>query len=136
MKQIIIGLTVISVALLCMVSGALAQKWGEISDTEWQITPPAEHANAGAIIIFDNGIATAELRGLDFKRHVRIKVFDENDIDNVDDILIEYYHYDKLHDVKAQILRPDGTVLKFDKKAFEKIKKGARRESRQVDGAP
>ena len=88
--------------------------------------PPEEFPNAKAVIIFDIGLATTELKGLEFNRHTRIKVFDNSGVDEIKDVVIECYDYDKVFDTKALIHKADGRVVKFDKNDFEKIKKGAR----------
>ncbi len=106
------------------------QEWGKVTEPEWQIVPPDEFPNASAVILFDIGQATAELRGLEFKRHVRIKVFSAADLADLGDLEIEYFDYDHLHHLKAQIIRPDGSILKVGKNDFEKTEEGSRRTSR------
>jgi len=106
----------------------LAQEWGEISEEEWELQPPEDYSNTGAVVIFDHGLSTTERRGLEYKRHTRLKVFNSKDIDNIKNVKIEYYDYDNLFDQKAQVHHPDGTITKLDKKEFEIIEKGSRRE--------
>ncbi len=105
-----------------------AQEWGEIYNTERDMLPPEDYPNTGAVVIFDHGFATAERRGLEFKRHVRIKVFNSNNIDNIKNVRIEYYDYDNLFGQKALIHHPDGSVSELDKKKFDVLKIGQRRE--------
>jgi len=91
------------------------------------MTEPAEFPDAGAVIIFDKGIAITEMNGLELKRHTRLKIFSRDGFDKVKDVEIEYFHYDKLFDLEAQIIKDDNTVKKLDDDFFDTIEKGAKR---------
>lgn len=114
---------VISLLTVC-VSPANAQEWGVVTQEERQMGPPPGYSQSGAVVIFDIGQATTELKGLEFERHVRMKIFKEDGVRQVGTVEIEHFEYDHLFDFKAQILRQDGSVVEFDKNDFEITEKG------------
>ncbi len=85
-----------------------AEKWGEVTDAEWQLQPPADYPEANAVVIFDVGEMKVTIDGIDFTRHVRIKVFNAQGADDVGDIVVGYRDKDKLKGLKAQTITPDG----------------------------
>jgi|GEM_PF-1782155 len=93
-----------------------SQDWGQVSPEERLIQAPSTYPNSGAVVIFDKGFATAELSGLELKRHVRIKILAESGIPRVTPAVIECMDYDDIDDVEAVIHRPDGTVIEIGKK--------------------
>ncbi|UCG61494.1 MAG: DUF3857 and transglutaminase domain-containing protein [Candidatus Zixiibacteriota bacterium] len=125
MKSTVFVITLILSVLLLSASTATSQEWGEVTDAEWQIGPPPDYPQSGAVVIFDIGQATAEIRGLTLERHVRMKVFSDDGVKDIEKVEIEHFYYDKLFDLKAQVIRPDGSSVKFDKDDFEITKKGA-----------
>jgi len=129
MMNIKLSTLVTIILIICILTlNVFAQEWGKISESEWTIQSPADYPNTGAVVIFDHGLSKTELRGLEFKRHVRIKVFNSSDIDNIKDVMIEYYDYDNLFDLKALIHHLDGTVTEMDKKEFKVLEVGSKRE--------
>lgn len=106
-----------------------AQEWGVVESHEWQMTPPDKYLSSGAVIIFDNGLAITERRGLSLERHVRSILLSEVGLDLIGTITIECYDYDFLSKLKAQVLSPDGTIRKLSKDAFTKQIIGSKRRT-------
>ncbi|MEW6412739.1 MAG: DUF3857 domain-containing protein [Candidatus Zixiibacteriota bacterium] len=102
-----------------------AQEWGVISDAERQVGTPLEFPDADAVVIYDRGRVTAELRGLIYERHTRIKVLETSGVEKVKDVKIEAYDYDHIYGIKARVEKSDGRTFEFDDKQFEKISRGS-----------
>jgi len=105
-------------AILCIPAATSAttfpsQGWGEINPEEWRLAAPTAYPRADALVIFDKGFATAELSGLELKRHVRIKILAESGIPKVTPAVIECKVYDEIDDVEAVIYRPDGAIVEI-----------------------
>ncbi len=115
------------ICLLALLGGVSAQEWGVIPEREWHARPPAIYADDGAIVIFDFGLAKTEVSGLDFTRHTRILAYTDSGLTRVRDVTIEYFDYDKLHDLRAQVVSPDGTVHELGEDEFLTDRIGSRR---------
>lgn len=129
MKSAALSYRLLILTLFLFVSSAFAADWEEVTDAEWQMGPPQEYPQAGAVVIFDIGLATAELKGLEFERHVRFKIFNEAGLRKVETVEVEYFEYDDFFDQKARIYRPDGSHVEFDKNYFEIKEAGVKRKA-------
>ncbi|HKK20284.1 MAG TPA: DUF3857 domain-containing protein, partial [candidate division Zixibacteria bacterium] len=98
----------------CSVGSVSAEKWGDVTDEEWNMQPPANYPEANAEVIFDIGEMKVTRDAIDFTRHVRIKVFTDKGAEDVGKIAVQYYKDDKLKGLKAQTITPDGK--KYDVK--------------------
>ena len=117
-------------ALICLsapFAEVSAQEWGVIPDKEWQERPPAIYADDGAIYIFDIGLAKTEVSGLNFTRYARILPYTDSGLARVKDVRIEYFDYDKLRDLRAHVISPDGTVHELGVDEFQTENVGKRR---------
>jgi hypothetical protein len=92
----------------CSIGSVSAEKWGDVTDEEWNMQPPKNYPEANAEVIYDVGEMKVTLDAIDFTRHVRIKVFTDKGAEDVGDIAIQYYKDDKLKGLKAQTITPDG----------------------------
>ena len=99
-----------------------AQKWGKISEEEWNIVAPEDYPEANAVIIFDKGTLNVKKRIISFENHVRIKILTEAGIEEEADRTIRFYKkYDKVKGFEAHTITPDGKKHKVEKNAiFEK----------------
>lgn len=88
-----------------------APKWGEITEEEKALTPPAEYPEAPAVVIFDIAQAAIDDKPyrIVFDRHIRIKVFNKNALGDAAEIEIPYYYKDRIVQVEAQTIAPNGT---------------------------
>ncbi|MFH1687982.1 MAG: DUF3857 domain-containing protein [bacterium] len=124
----------ITALLTCLLTaGVLAvddPEWGVITDQEWQLQPPADYPDAGAVVIFDHGRVKTEESGMDLERHCRIKIFGEAGAAKINGYSVEYYDYDHFHHQEAQIVRSSGEVIKIDEDAFIVSEMGSRRKCR------
>ena len=93
-----IYLKLIVVGILLLNSTAHAQEWGEISDEELNMERPKEDLNADAIILFDKAEMAIFGLTVDYKRHIRIKIFTEKGKDkaNVSIYFPEWYNLNEL----------------------------------------
>jgi len=89
-------------------------KWGKISDAEWATPLPEDYPDANVIILFDIGEVEVEIDGISFYRHVRMKVFNDAGAEEVGDIAIWYWDGDKIKDLKAHTITPDGKKHKVE----------------------
>jgi len=96
-----------------------AQEWGKVEGWEWALEPPPEIPDEPALIIFDRGDMKVDLEGITLMRHVRIKVFDKDNIDDVANIDISYHGDQKFSKFKAHTILPNGDKNKI-KDEFEK----------------
>jgi hypothetical protein len=96
-----------------------AQDWGDVEDWEWDLYPPSEIADEPAMIIFDKGEMKVDLSGISLIRHVRIKVFDKDNIDDVAAVDISYDDDEKFSEFEAHTILPSGEKKKVRDK-FEK----------------
>jgi hypothetical protein len=132
-NRILVLLMIIACSSATRADDPIAE-WGKISEAEWAITVPADYPDAEAIVIFDDGLAIAEPKGkefatgLEYHRHTRLKVFSQEGIERVKDIVIDHFHYDKLYRVKAQIIHPNGDISKVPKGAIYETETGDRRQ--------
>ncbi|MBD3216921.1 MAG: DUF3857 domain-containing protein [candidate division Zixibacteria bacterium] len=98
-----------------------AQDWGDIEEWEKVIQPPAEFADEPAMVLFDKGEMRIDISGMTFIRHVRIKVFDKDNVGDIASVDISYYENDKFSKFKAHTILPNGNKKevkdKFEKKA-------------------
>jgi hypothetical protein len=89
-----------------------APKWGEITEQEKALTPPAQYPEAPAAVIFD--IAQAEVwihwGKTELERHVRIKVFKKDASAEAAKVEISYSKGEKIIYLEAQSIAPDGTT--------------------------
>ncbi len=109
----------LTAALLCcclivFASYATAQKFGKITDEEWEMGPPPQVPDAAAVIIFNNGRMDTATKSYPWlTRHVRIKVFDPDRADAALRIEIPYYKGSDVSVLKAHAIAPDGTKTKI-----------------------
>ncbi len=96
-----------------------AQKWGKITEDEWNLQPPAEFPSADAVIIFDKAKLLVKTSFIKMERHVRIKVFDKSGADNISSVELVYWKDDKIKYLEAHTILPNGEK----KKIKEKFKK-------------
>jgi hypothetical protein len=104
---------VILILYLLSLSGH-AQKWGKISDEELSMTYIGEDPEADAVYLFDKGSLTINKDfTLTFERYYRIKVLAENGKEFANQH-ITYYAQNKIYNLEAQAISPDGSKYKLD----------------------
>jgi hypothetical protein len=127
-------LSVFIAAYVCLsfvLAGSVsAQKWGKITEEEWNMQPPDAYPDAKAVVIFDNGALAIQLgHDIYLDRHVRIKIFDKDGADDALTVEIPYMKDDKIKALKAHTITPEGKKKDikewFDKKVDElRVKTG------------
>ncbi len=103
-------------------------KWGKVDDADLQMTSYPGDPEAEAAVLMDYATINFNFEGLThyvMDHHVRIKVFKESAFDR-GDIEIAYYSDNNVEEIitlKAQVILPDGEIIKLGKKDFftEKI---------------
>ncbi|MDD4050595.1 MAG: transglutaminase domain-containing protein [candidate division Zixibacteria bacterium] len=97
--------------LIAAAAPVLAQKWGEVSSAEWQITPPEKMPEAPAAILFDLGEMTVCFDPFEtiLERHVRIKIFKKDAGADAATIEIPCLEKDRIKGLEAQTISPGGT---------------------------
>jgi hypothetical protein len=104
-------------------STASAIKWGNVSEEERSMTVYEKDTSAAAVVLADLGaimLDKNETGGYEafLNRHCRVKIFNENGYGEAD-ISLPFYHYEKaerIDNIRAQTISPDGTVTKLNKK--------------------
>lgn len=99
-------------------------KFGKISEAEWAVTSVAEYPDANAVILFDRGDLEVTPDGISFSRHVRIKVFNDAGAEEAGDITFGYWEEDKIKDIKAHTITPDGKKFEVSGKDIKEQKSG------------
>jgi transglutaminase-like putative cysteine protease len=90
-------------------SEVFAQKYGKITDEEWQAQAPPEYPEANAVILFDHGCMEVTPDIVRTTRHLRIKILTVAGIGEVGERSIFYSkEFDRISDFKAQTITPDG----------------------------
>jgi hypothetical protein len=93
------------------------QKWGKVSNEEWEMTICPFDSTAGAIILFDKAKITFRGSEAVIFRHRRIKILDKSAMEYAD-VDIPFYRYknlEKITNLKVQ------TLKKNDQGKVEKI---------------
>jgi hypothetical protein len=92
------------------------EKWGKISKEILNLSTFTKDTIADAVTLFDVGYMEINFddRGffLEIKRHTRIKIFREEGKETAN-IKIPYYHEDKIRNLKAQTILPNGKKIKL-----------------------
>jgi hypothetical protein len=124
-----IGWAVIAV-LFSLVSGFAvaddaAEKWGKVTDGEWQLAAPDSFPEAAAVVIFDIGSLEVpppyEGSFIEFKRHVRIKILKKAGAEDAAKIEIDE---GSLRGFKAQTILASGEKIEVKGKDVFKKKVG------------
>ena len=103
-------------------------KWGKIPPADLKMTVYESDTSATAVVLADIGSVS-----MDFERtgaviktdiHQRIKILKQAGF-TYGDVEIPYYsgnNYESIQNMKAQVIHPDGTIIKVEKKDIFKIK--------------
>lgn len=112
--------------VLCMTGLGFAQenkkcprlpKWGKLAPELLAMTQCEEAPEADAVILLDAvdvKIVLGNRLHIEFNHRVRIKILTENGKDHAD-IRIPFWHEDKLRNLKAHTLLPNGKKIKLNK---------------------
>ena len=114
-------LVILAVSVFACSRPSMAQEWGEVAEEALTMTAVPEDPEADAVILFDKGMAAITLRfELVFKHHRRIKILTKRGLKYAD-VSISSWHKDRIENLKAQAILPDGKKSKLRKKdIFEK----------------
>jgi len=107
------------ICLVLMAGSANAQKWGKVTDEEWNLTPPPQMPEADAVVIFDIGTCEISWDGIIYDQHLRIKIFNKEGAEDAASIEIDYGGNDKIEILKAHTITPEGKKIKV-KEFYEK----------------
>lgn len=83
-------------------------EWSKVDDSEWALQSVTDYPDANAVVLFDIGRLEVETSGISFYRHVRIKILNDAGAEEAGDVKFWYWDGDKIKDLKAQTITPDG----------------------------
>jgi len=113
MNRIVLTL---AVALLVCVPPSAGQEWSEVSRDILDMTAIPEDPEADAVVLFDKATVAITLRfQLVQQRHVRIKILTQRGL-RYANISIPFWHKDKVKNLKAHTILPDGKRINLKKK--------------------
>ncbi len=98
--------------------------WGLVSNQEWSVADDPQYSELDAVVLFDEGKALVERRGLETERHIRILTLTDRGAQEASRIKVEFQRRDKIHHIEAQVIRRDGSVVELNKKSIQKIEEG------------
>lgn len=98
----------------------LPVNWGGLSDADLSVETPEEYLDAGAVVIFNLGLAMLERHSLEVDRHVRIKLLDDSGVELFRTVTIKYDPLDDLKKLKARIVRSDNSTVDIPGSTFTK----------------
>ncbi|PWB72359.1 hypothetical protein C3F09_06680 [candidate division GN15 bacterium] len=111
-------LTIVIIAIAPLCASAGMKGFGKVSPEEWGLGAPAEYPEANAVVIHDLCSLTVRLSGIETVRWERIKLLSKAGAEEVGDAGFEYYEGDKIKDLEAQTITPDGKVYKLSNKDY------------------
>lgn len=114
-------LSLLLMLFLCNVLTAQnIMKWGKVSNKELKMTTYDKDPDAVAVVLGDVGSLRYGDMGINYKRHTRIKILKKEGLDYANQEVSYYYRGNKrqLKKLEAQIVNPDGQVVKLSKKDF------------------
>ena len=115
-------------AVTFSVQMSFAQKWGKTTKEEREMTVFAEDTEADAIVIFEKGdLAITPQFELEMNTYRRIKILSEEGKKEAD-VVISYWHEDKISRLKAQTILPNGKKIKVKGKMIQERENGNRKE--------
>lgn len=101
-------------------------RWGKLSEAELNLKEYDKSPSAGAVVLNDYGEITASIQveGIryHFRRHKRIKILKESG--NYSEVEIPYMNYmnaERLSNLKAQIISPEGKKKSLNKKDITEV---------------
>jgi len=118
---------VVLLAVLVLPLSSHAQKWGKVTQAEWDMIAPADYPEANAVILFDKGVVEITLDGIALERHVRIKILNQAGVEDAGDVSFSYRDGDKIKGLKAHCITLDGKKHKVKKGGFLTKTSGSRK---------
>jgi len=96
-----------------------AIKFGKVTDEEWELGAPEDYPEAPALVLVDDGHMEVGTSNITLERHVRIKILTADGVDLVGERSFFYHdEYDKVKNLKAHTITPDGKQHKVEKDAM------------------
>ena len=114
----LITITAIIIVLTFQVGAAGDSGWGKVSPAEWSLSAPADYSEANAVIMHDICSLTVRTSGIEVSRWQRMKLLNKAGAEEVGDAGFRYYEVDKIKDLEAHTITPDGKVYKLGSKDF------------------
>lgn len=114
----------IFIYLLASVIPASGYEWGVVSDYEWNMAPPPDYPEANAVVIIDSCYLEFLTDEWEYKleigtrRFVREKVLTKAGADEIGQVEIPFHKTERLENVKAHTLYPDGSVYEVSDEDF------------------
>ncbi len=103
---------------LWQTSSAASKGWGKVSPEEWQMGAPESYPEANAIVLHDVCSLTVRTSGIEVTRWQRMKLLNKAGADEVGDARFRYYESDKIKDLEAHTITPEGKVFKLGSKDY------------------
>lgn len=92
--------------------------WGKVSPEEWQMGAPPDFPEANAIVLHDICSLTVRNTGIEIVRWERMKLLSKAGADEIGDVGFPYDEDDKIKDLKAQTITPDGKTIKLTSRDY------------------
>jgi len=115
-----VAVVILGIVLAGLAPAAWAEDWQPISKEDLALKDNPAHPGSHAMILYrESSVDTTEAS---VSEYVRIKIFTEEG-KKFGDVEIPFVKREggfDIHDVRARTIRPDGTIVNFDGKVFEK----------------
>jgi hypothetical protein len=120
------------VALVCLCAAILAvrpsladknEEWKPIDPADLALKDNSAQPGANAMILYRESTVNEKYAAEDgayVAEYVRIKIFTEQGVDQANVGIPFVKEYSDIRDVKARTIRPDGSIVNFDGKTFDK----------------
>lgn len=92
--------------------------WGKVSPAERNMGALADFPEANAIVLHDICTLTVRFSGIEITRWERMKLLSKAGADEIGDVGFLCNDDDKIKDLKAQTITPDGKIIKLTSKDF------------------
>jgi len=95
---------------------AQSEKWGKVTEEEWNCPPPSRYPGAEAAVLFDNGQLEVSIdpARIKLQRHTRIKIFNKNAADEAATVELVFSKEDRVVGLKAQTILRDGRKISVE----------------------
>ncbi|HQU72081.1 MAG TPA: DUF3857 and transglutaminase domain-containing protein [Calditrichia bacterium] len=115
---------ILMICLCLSAFGAFAQdelpKFGKVDQEILAMTAIVEDPEADGVILFDDcDMEIGEDLRLNIRRRKRIKIFTENGKENYGTIVVRYHDDERVTNIKAETILPDGKKVKLNKKDIQ-----------------
>jgi hypothetical protein len=119
--------TYIPLFVFCLIASAAStalagENWKPVDPAQLAMKAPTVEKEADAEAIFwEVRVDDSQQYELSLKNYIRIKVFNERGRESQSKVDIPYFGYNKIQDIAARVIKPDGTIIELKKEdVFER----------------